>query len=98
MDVPVRYVKAAGDPCTAKYLYRSVIMKGRATFIEDTEEKRAVLNALMIKYQPEGGYGDLPNGKLALTAVIRIDVESVAGKERRGRSDVVRCRLVDSNH
>lgn len=81
MDLPLRYVKASGDPCTAKYLYRSVILKGRATFIEDPEEKRAALKALMEKYQPEGGYGDSPEEKLALTAVIRIDIEAITGKE-----------------
>ena len=81
VDVPLRYVKATGDPCTAKYLYRSVILKGRVTFIEDPNEKRATLNALMEKYQPEGGYGDSPEGKLALTAVLRIDIEDMTGKE-----------------
>jgi len=81
VDVPLRYVKAKGDPCRAFYHYRSVILKGRAEIIEDSEEKRMALKALMEKYQPEGGYGDIPEEKLAITAVIRIDIEAMTGKE-----------------
>jgi uncharacterized protein len=39
------------------------------------------MKALMEKYQPEGGYGDFPKEKLAITAVIRIDIEAMTGKE-----------------
>lgn len=81
IDVPIRYVKAAGNPCSAFYLYRSVILKGRAEIIEDSEEKRMVLKALMEKYQPEGGYDDFPKEKLAITAIIRIAIEAMTGKE-----------------
>jgi nitroimidazol reductase NimA-like FMN-containing flavoprotein (pyridoxamine 5'-phosphate oxidase superfamily) len=81
VDVPLRYVKAKGDPCRASYHYRSVILKGRAEIIEDSEEKRMALKALMEKYQPEGGYGDVSKEKLAITAVIRIDIEAMTGKE-----------------
>lgn len=81
VDVPLRYVKAKSDPCSAFYQYRSVILKGRAEIIEDIEEKRMVMKALMEKYQPEGGYSDFPKEKLAITAVIRIDIEAMTGKE-----------------
>lgn len=81
VDVPLRYVKAKGDPCRAFYHYRSVILKGRAEIIEDSVEKRMAMKALMEKYQPEGGYDDFPKEKLAITAVIRIDIEAMTGKE-----------------
>lgn len=81
VDVPLRYIKAKGDPCGAFYHYRSVILKGRAEIIEDSKEKRMALKALMEKYQPEGGYDDFPREKLTITAVIRIDVEVMTGKE-----------------
>jgi nitroimidazol reductase NimA-like FMN-containing flavoprotein (pyridoxamine 5'-phosphate oxidase superfamily) len=81
VDVPLRYVKAKGDPCRAFYHYRSVILKGRAEIIEDFEEKRMAMKVLMEKYQPEGGYDDFPKEKLAITAVIRIDIEAMTGKE-----------------
>ncbi len=81
VDVPFRYIKAKGDPCRAFYHYRSVILKGRAKIIEDTKEKRMALKALMGKYQPEGGYDGFPEEKVAITAVIRIDIETMTGKE-----------------
>ena len=81
VDVPLRYVKAKGDPCRAFYHYRSVILKGRAEIIEDSVEKRMAMKALMEKYQHGGGYDDFPKEKLAITAVIRIDIEAMTGKE-----------------
>ncbi|MCK9197319.1 MAG: pyridoxamine 5'-phosphate oxidase family protein [Syntrophales bacterium] len=81
VDVPLRYVKAKGDPCSAFYHYRSVILKGRAEIIKDAKEKRMALKALLEKYQPEGGYGDFPEEELAITSVIRIDIEAMTGKE-----------------
>lgn len=81
VDVPIRYVKAKGDPCRAFFHYRSVILKGRAEIIADPKEKRMALKALMEKYQPEGGYDDFPKEKLAITAVIRIAIEAMTGKE-----------------
>ena len=35
----------------------------------------------MTKYQPEGGYGEFLPEKLVLTAVIRIDIEEMTGKQ-----------------
>ncbi len=81
VDVPVRYIKAKTNPCSAFYQYRSVIIRGRASIIEDMKEKRQALTVLMEKYQPEGGYDDFPEGKIAITAVVRIDIEEMAGKE-----------------
>jgi len=81
VDVPIRYMEANGDPCRAFYQYRSVIIKGRAVMIEDGDEKRRMLGALMKKYQPAGGYGDFPEEKLALTAVVRIEITEMTGKE-----------------
>ncbi len=81
VDMPLRYVKAKSDPCSAFYHYRSVILKGRAVIIKDDKEKRFALQSLMEKYQPERGYGGFPVEKLAVTAVIRIDIETITGKE-----------------
>ncbi len=84
VDVPIRFVKAAHDPCGADYLYQSVIIKGRAHLVEHLDEMLRVLRLLMEKYQPEGGYGAFPEDKLALTAVVAIDVEEMTGKEDLG--------------
>jgi nitroimidazol reductase NimA-like FMN-containing flavoprotein (pyridoxamine 5'-phosphate oxidase superfamily) len=81
VDIPLRYVRAAGNPCAAAYRYQSVIIKGRARMVDNPDERLRALQALMAKYQPEGGYGDFPEEKLALTAVVAIDIVEITGKE-----------------
>lgn len=82
VDMPIAYVPAKGDPCDAGYDYRSIIIKGRAELIADKEEKTAALQRLLAKYQPEGGYGAIPEPKLSITGVVKITVEELSGKER----------------
>ncbi len=84
VDQPVAYVKAKKQPCEAAYLYRSVIIRGRAFLVENASEKLFALTCLMKKYQPEGGYGDYPEKKLAITGVVRIDIGEMKGKEDLG--------------
>lgn len=96
-DLPVAYVKGTmGNPCRAEYLYRSVIARGRAVIVREREERLLALDLLMAKYQPEGGYGPYPEEKLALTCIVRIDIEDLSGKEDLGKGDVrdqVLCSL-----
>jgi nitroimidazol reductase NimA-like FMN-containing flavoprotein (pyridoxamine 5'-phosphate oxidase superfamily) len=54
VDLPIAYVKSTGIPCKADYLYRSVIIRGRAHVVADREEQVLALKALMQKYQTEG--------------------------------------------
>lgn len=81
VDEPGGYVQAGTNPCSANFRYRSVIVRGRASIVADEAEKVGVLRALMTKYQPEGGYGEFLPEKLVLTAVIRIDIEEMTGKQ-----------------
>ncbi len=85
VDLPIAYVKAKNQPCEAEYLYQSVIIRGLASFVEDEEERLLALTCLMNKYQPEGGYGDFLKGKLAITGIVRIDIEEMKGKEDLGK-------------
>jgi nitroimidazol reductase NimA-like FMN-containing flavoprotein (pyridoxamine 5'-phosphate oxidase superfamily) len=85
VDLPIAYVKGNDNACRAEFLYRSVIIKGRAATVRDRGECIAVLKALMKKYQPDGGYGDFREEKLAITGVIRIDIEEMTGKEDLGK-------------
>ncbi len=88
VDLAIAYVKGtAENPCRASYLYRSVIAFGRAHLVEDETERRRALDLLMAKYQPDGGYGDYLPEKVAITAVVRIDIESLSGKEDLGKGD-----------
>lgn len=85
VDLPLAYVKGDENPCRAEYLYRSVIIKGKAAMVESPEERIAALSALMKKFQPEGGYGDFQEGKLGFTGVVRIEIEEMTGKEDLGK-------------
>lgn len=86
VDQPIAYVKGEqDDPCRAAYLYQSVAITGRAVIVQDEPEKRKALSELMRKYQPGGGYGEFPEAKLAMTAVVRIDIETMTGKENLGK-------------
>lgn len=86
VDMPIAYVKGTmADPCRAEYLYRSVIIKGKAYIVEDREERISGLKGLMQKYQPEGGYGNFLEERLSITGVVRIEIEEMTGKEDLGK-------------
>ncbi|OPY77106.1 MAG: Pyridoxamine 5'-phosphate oxidase [Syntrophorhabdus sp. PtaU1.Bin058] len=85
-DAPAGYREAHSQPCEATYYYQSVIIKGRASIVTDEEERLHALTLLMDKYQPGGGYGSFRDDKLRITAVIRIDIEEMKGKENISRS------------
>lgn len=81
VDEPIGYVKSDINPCSAKYLYRSIMIKGRAGIVNDEKERVLALHSLMEKYQPEGGYGAFLPEKLDITAIVCIDIEDITGKE-----------------
>lgn len=71
--------------------FRSVIVFGKAHFVESTEEKITALRLLGEKYSP----GIDPAGEIArfikTVSIVRIDIESATGKEAieltRGRDN-----------
>ena len=98
MELSIAFLKGTlEDPCKAEYLYRSIIIRGRALQIEDRVERIAALTALMHKYQPSGGYGDFLEEKLSITAVVRIDIEEMVGKENLGK-DRTREAVISALH
>ena len=84
VDEPIAYVAARGPACTASYYYRSIIIKGRALLVRDRSKKLEILERLMNKYQPEGGYKRIKEGILKKTAVIEISIQEMTGKENLG--------------
>lgn len=89
VDLPIAYVKGAPDnPCRAEYLYRSVIIRGRARLVTETAEKVLALDALMGKYEPGVSFAPYREDKLAITGIVRIDVEEMVGKEELGKGEV----------
>lgn len=81
IDVDLGYSVSGREPCGATFFYRSVLVRGRASLVAGEEERLEALNKLMEKYQPSGGYGDFLPEKLALTEVVRIDIEELTGKQ-----------------
>jgi nitroimidazol reductase NimA-like FMN-containing flavoprotein (pyridoxamine 5'-phosphate oxidase superfamily) len=65
--------------CKWSMRYRSVIGFGRARFIEDEEGKHRALDIIMAHYS--GGSYAYPSARLAKTAVIRVVVEKMTGKQ-----------------
>jgi nitroimidazol reductase NimA-like FMN-containing flavoprotein (pyridoxamine 5'-phosphate oxidase superfamily) len=84
VDEPIAYVAARETACSANYYYRSLIVKGKAALVSEPDKKLKILERLMEKYQPEGGYGGIPEAILKKTAVIEISIQEITGKERLG--------------
>lgn len=61
--------------------YKSVSGCGHIRIVEDTEEKRRALDALSLRYAARCPR-PAPEAMLRRVNVLRIDVESVSGKER----------------
>ena len=59
--------------------YQSIIGFGKAVFIEESDEKRNAISIIM------GQYSELPfqfpENKLKATAVIKVEIESLTGKQ-----------------
>lgn len=89
VDLPIAYVKGRPEnPCRAEYLYRSVIIRGRATKVEDRDEKIHALDCLLRKFQPESSFTGYSDEKLDLTGIVRIDIDDLSGKEDMGKDDL----------
>ena len=71
------------NPCDYSWRYNSVIVNGKATIVEDEEERLKGLRLISNKYSP--GKGSLITeelmGKFKHLWIIRIDVEEMTGKK-----------------
>ncbi len=84
VDDPIAYRAAGEMACKAGYYYRSIIIKGKAVFIEDRSRKLAILEKMMEKYQPGGGRWKFEAEVLEKTALIEIQIQEMTGKENFG--------------
>jgi len=69
----------AEDACRWSMRYRSVIGFGKAVLLEDIEEKRKALNIIMSQYSD--GTFQFNDAILKKTGVIKVEIESMAGKQ-----------------
>lgn len=80
------YFAGEENATAATSTFKSVIVRGRVRVFNDPEEKCAVLNKLMAKYQPEGRYRKItPTDPfyakiLPATGVYGLRVEEMVGK------------------
>lgn len=65
--------------------FESTIIKGTASFVEDTEEKILAMRLLCEKYCPNnmGFFDAVIKSSLKITCVIRIDIEDIKGKRKK---------------
>lgn len=75
-------VVSAAQACKWTVRYRSVIGYGRVSLVEDSGEKIEALNIIMDHYsgKPDQEY---PEPLVDLTAILRIDIESMTGKRSK---------------
>jgi nitroimidazol reductase NimA-like FMN-containing flavoprotein (pyridoxamine 5'-phosphate oxidase superfamily) len=102
MTVPYSMIpstwSAPDHACPATHFFKSVEIKGRCVLVDDPAEKARALQALMDKYQPEGGFRPIdaadPRYAKALegVGVFRIDPESWSGKVKFGQNEPERLR------
>lgn len=64
--------------CSFGIEYKSIIGSGKASFIEDQNEKKKALDAIMAQYAK--GSFEYPPNMLASVAVIKVDIEEIVGK------------------
>ena len=83
------------DASQADTLYVSVVIKGNSSIVQDSVEKARALNALMKKYQKEGGYESLASdmGSVREVTVLKIVPDQIRGKYKIGQHWVPRYRL-----
>ncbi|PLT45125.1 putative pyridoxamine 5 '-phosphate-related protein [Paenibacillus pasadenensis] len=78
--------------CPATAYFKSVLLRGTASLVENLEEKADALQAMMAKLQPEGGHEPIRaddaryRGNLKGVAVIRLNVEHISAKFKFGQN------------
>ncbi|MDE1830002.1 MAG: pyridoxamine 5'-phosphate oxidase family protein [Thaumarchaeota archaeon] len=85
--LPSYFFEPPTDASLTDTLYVSIVIKGHAELVTDNKQKADALNALIEKYQVEGGYERL-EGEMATVrgvALIKIKPEVMTGKYKLGK-------------
>lgn len=78
--------------CPATAFFQSITIRGRATIVEDVQEKANVFTAFMQKLQPEGGYDPIdPTDEEYLknlngVALVKVTIEDLSAKFKVGQN------------
>ena len=68
------------EPCNTNTEYESVVVRGRASIVDDPALKIAALDAIVAKYTPQHAGKAYPENMLKMTAVIAVSMDSCTGK------------------
>ena len=86
IDIPLSYLEVAfnrmNNGCKVHQLYKCVIIRGRASVVEDVETKIDALNALVASHEGNRDFDAItPEESLAKAcSVVEISIESISGK------------------
>lgn len=67
-------------PCDTNTAYESVVIQGKAQIVEDLNEKKDALSAIILKYTPHLTEKEIPLNMLKGTAVIKLSICQMTGK------------------
>jgi len=73
-------IRSGESACKYSMKYRSVIAFGKASFIEDIEEKRKASDIIMGQYSSEETF-EYSDKALENILIIRVDIEDMTGKQ-----------------
>ena len=80
-DLDYEFIEAE-NACDWELRYRSVIGFGRATILEDNEEKRRGFDLIMRQYSDRSF--TYPDSEVKGTTIIKVDIRSMTGKKNGG--------------
>jgi len=70
------------EGCGISQIYKSVVCFGKAEFLEESTEKRRILEQMVQKYVPSSNQAaSMDNRNIEMTAVVKIVIESMTGKK-----------------
>ena len=92
------YWTAPRHACPATHFFKSVEIRGHGSIVDDPAEKAAALQALMEKYQPEGGFEPIDADKrMYVKSLERVGVFRITGpwtaKVKFGSNEPEKVRL-----
>ena len=93
VDLPIAYTPSGSKACSAGYLYRSVIILGSASIVEDHQAQIKILDGLMQKHEGVDKQYEYGEAVLDETGVVCIEIEQWTGKESLGQGKVRKMAL-----
>ena len=75
-------LKESEKACGYSYFFQSVVGTGKICILEDVEEKKKGLLAVMAHYTGQKDW-EFPENMLEMTAVLRLNVEEMSAKENK---------------